>query len=130
MSNYILDKAYTIATSGGVETGRVVVVGSAAGECILPAAANAGKVLGVTMFSQPNQGRNVTVRKAGIARCVAAGAINIGDPVNVAGTSGKVKAVDETTGTHVNCIGFTETAATAEDDLIDVFLSFHERIVP
>jgi len=70
------------------------------------------------------------VRKAGIARVEAAGAISLGVPVNVAGTSGKVKAIDETTGTKINCVGFAETAASTDGDLIEVFLSFHERTAP
>ncbi|MCD6384204.1 DUF2190 family protein [Candidatus Sumerlaeota bacterium] len=130
MSNYILDKAYTITSENGVQAYRVVVVGSNPGECQLPSAANDGKILGVTLFSQENKGRNVTVRKAGIARCVAAGAINLGDPVNIADSSGKVKAINESSGTHINCVGFAETSASADGDIIEVFLSFHERIVP
>lgn len=130
MSNYLLDKAYTITDSGGVGANLVVVQGTNDGECALPGAANAAKILGVTSFSQPNQGRSVSVRKAGIARVVAAGAVNAGDPVNVAGTSGKVKAVNESAGTLANCLGFAETSATADDDIIEVFISIHERTVP
>ncbi len=130
MSNYILDKAYSVSDAGGVDKCRVVVQGTNAGECALPSAANDGAVLGVTLFSQPTQGRSVSVRKAGIARCEAAGAISVGAPVNIAGTSGKVKVVDEATDTKVNCIGFAETAAAADGDIIEVFLSFHERIAP
>jgi hypothetical protein len=106
------------------------VAGTNPGECALPAASNADKVLGVTLFSQPEQGRNVTVRKAGIARCVAAGAIDPGEAVNINGTSGKVKAINETTGTHVNCVGFAETSASTDGDILEVYLSFHEKVVP
>jgi len=130
MANYILDKAYEVTDANGVPAHRVVVQGANAGQCALPASANAGAILGVTVHSQSLEGRNVAVRKAGIARVEAAGAIGLGAPVNIAGTSGKVKAVDEASGTKINCVGFAETAASADGDIIEVFLSFHERTAP
>jgi hypothetical protein len=128
MANYILDKAYAIDQSSGVGAYLVVVQGTSAGEAKLPGAANAGAILGVTVHSQSIQGANVAVRKAGIARVTAAGAIGVGAPVNVAGTSGKVKAIDEVADTKINCLGFAETAAGADGDVIEVFISMHERI--
>jgi hypothetical protein len=130
MPSYILDKAYKVTDANGVDANLVVVQGTNAGECALPGAANAGAILGVTMHSQSLQNKNVSVRKAGIASVIAAGAISVGVPVNVAGTSGKVKAIDETSGTKINCVGFAETAASADGDIIDVFLSLHERTAP
>jgi hypothetical protein len=130
MPSYILDKAYKVTDANGVDANLVVVQGTNAGECALPGAANAGAILGVTMHSQSLQNKNVSVRKAGIASAVAAGAISVGVPVNIAGTSGKVKAIDETSGTKINCVGFAETAASADGDIIDVFLSLHERTAP
>lgn len=130
MPSYILDKAYKVTDANGVDANLVVVQGTNAGECALPGAANAGAILGVTVHSQSLQNKNVSVRKAGIASVVAAGAISVGVPVNVAGTSGKVKAIDETSGTKINCVGFAETAASADGDIIDVFLSLHERTAP
>lgn len=130
MPSYILDKAYKVTDANGVDANLVVVQGTNAGECALPGAANAGAILGVTMHSQSLQNKNVSIRKAGIASVVAAGAISVGVPVNVAGTSGKVKAIDETSGTKINCVGFAETAASADGDIIDVFLSLHERTAP
>lgn len=127
MANYILDKAYEVSDTDGVAAYRVVVQGTNAGECALPGAANAPKILGVTTHAQTLKGQNVAVRKAGIARVVAAGAVALGVPVNVAGTTGKVKAISETAGTKINCMGFAETAASADGDIIEVFLSFHER---
>jgi outer membrane protein assembly factor BamB len=127
MPSYILDKAYKVTDADGVDANLVVVQGTNSGECALPGAANAGSILGVTTHSQSIQSKSVSVRKAGIASVVAAGAIAVGAPVNIAGTSGKVKAIDETSGTKINCVGFAETAASADGDVIDVFLSFHER---
>lgn len=130
MPSYILDKAYKVTDANGVDANLVVVQGTNAGECALPGAANAGAILGVTMHSQSLQNKNVSVRKAGIASVIAAGAISVGVPVDVAGTSGKVKAIDESSGTKINCVGFAETAASADGDIIDVFLSLHERTAP
>lgn len=127
MSNYLLDKAYAITETAGIAAYRVAVQGTNPGEAKLPGAANAGAILGVTVHSQPRQGGHVAVRKAGIARVVASGAVALGAPVNLAGASGKVKAVSESAGTKVQCLGFAETAAAADNDVIEVFLSIHER---
>ncbi len=112
MSSYILDKAYAISETSGVGAYLVVVQGTNPGEAKLPGAANAGSILGVTVHSQALEGANVAVRKAGIARVKAAGAIGVGAPVNIAGTSGKVKEIDETPHA-IECLGFAETAAAA-----------------
>ena len=130
MSSYILDKAYAIDESSGVGAYRVVVQGTNAGEAKLPAGANAAKILGVTVHSQTRQGGHVAVRKAGIARVTAAGVIAVGAPVNIDGATGKVKAIDETTGTAIDCLGFAETAAAADGDVIELFISIHERTAP
>ena len=127
MSNYILDKAYAIEDGAGVGAYKVVVQGTQAGTAKMPAAANAAAILGVTVHSQSLQGANVAVRKAGIARVIAAGAIALGAPVNVAGAPGKVKAITEGAGTKVNCLGFAETAAAADGDIIEVFIALHEK---
>lgn len=127
MPIYLLDKAYRVTTSGGVAAARVVVADTASGTCKLPAAANAGAILGVTVHAQSESGRSVTVRKNGIADVTAAGAIAAGAPVNIHGATGKVKAVSESSGTKVQCLGFAETAASADGDIIEVFLSIHER---
>ncbi|MCE5228772.1 DUF2190 family protein [bacterium] len=127
MSSYILDKAYAIEETSGVGAYLVVVQGTNPGEAKLPAAANAGSILGVTVHSQALEGANVAVRKAGIARVKAAGAISVGAPVNIAGTTGKVKAISETAGTKIECLGFAETASAADGDIIEIYLAFHQR---
>jgi len=151
MSHYILDKEYKITDAAGVSAGLVVVQGTNAGECKLPAAANAGAILGVTIHGQTIQKQTVAVRKAGIARVVAAGPIFLGDPVNIAAEdanelyskpcptcgapvalppkviAGKVKRIDESPGTKINCLGFAETAAQEDGDVLEIFISLHER---
>lgn len=127
MAIYLMDKTYRIATGGGVPSARVVVSGGQAGQCAVPPSGNAGGILGVTITSQSELGRGVSVRKAGIADVVAAGAIPAGAPVNIADATGRVKAVNETAGTKVQCVGFAETGATQAGDVIEVFISIHER---
>jgi hypothetical protein len=127
MAHYILDKAYKITNKGGVPAGRVVVQGDLDGECILPAAANAGAILGVTVYSTSVQNQNVAVRKAGIAHVEAAGPILAGEPVNIADWEGRVKRVDELGKTKINCLGFAETSAAEKGDAVEVFISLHER---
>lgn len=127
MSSYILDKAYAITETNGVGAYLVVVQGTNPGEAKLPTAANAGSILGVTVHSQALEGANVAVRKAGIARVKAAGAITVGAPVNIHGTTGKVKAISETAGTAIECLGFAETASAADGDIIEVYLALHQR---
>ena len=127
MAIYLMDKSYRITTSGGVTAGKAVIAGAATGQCALPAAANAGKLLGITTTSQPVQNAAVSVRKAGIAEVVAAGIINPGDPVNIADTQGRIKAINETPGTKVQCLGFAETSATSAGDIVEVFIAIHER---
>jgi len=127
MSGYILDKAYGIDETEGVDAYLIVIQGTNPGECKLPGAANAGGILGVTVHNQL-PGANVAVSKAGIARVRAAGAIAVGAPVNIAGPTGKVKAINEPSGTKINCLGFAETQALADGDEVEVFLSLHQRI--
>jgi hypothetical protein len=127
MAIYLMDKSYRIATTGGTPSGRVVVAGSTAGQCAVPAAANAGKILGVAVTSQTELGRSLSVRKAGTAEVTAAGAIAVGDPVNIADDAGRVKTVNESSGIKVQCLGFAETPAATAGDMIEVFISIHER---
>ena len=128
MPIYLMDKAYRITSPNGVAANRVVVQGDLPGECKLPDDANAEGILGVTMHSQTTPGRSVAVRKAGVAEVVAGGAIAVGAPVIISGTDGRVKAITETAGTAVNCLGFAETPALADGDIVEVFISMHQRI--
>lgn len=127
MPIYLMDKSYRVAPGGGIPAHRVVVQGGAAGECKLPAAANAAAILGVTVHTQSVAGRSISVRKAGIAEVVASGAVTPGQPVNVHGNTGKVKSISESPGTKVNCLGFAETGSASDGDIIEVFLCPHER---
>jgi len=132
MATYILDKAYYEVTDvGGVPAHRVVIQGAQAGHCRLPVAENA-RALGVTVHAQSLQKQNVAVRKAGIARVEAGGPIGLADAVFVL-EGGYVVSMDNDdppnlpAGTKINCLGFAETAANDSGDIIEVFISMHER---
>jgi len=125
---HILDKAYKGTGGSLIPAHRVVVAGTNPGEAKLPTAPNAGAILGATTQAQPVAGASIAVRKAGVALVEAAGAIAFGAPVNIAGTTGRVKAIDEAEDTKIACVGFAESVATEAGDLIEVFLSPHERI--
>jgi len=127
MAIHLLDKPYVVIDPP-VSAWCVVVHGSDNGVACSPACPNAGGILGVTIFSQDVEYAPVTVRKSGIARVRAAGPIQRGDPVNIAAASGKVKTVNEPPGTLVHCLGFAETSAKADEDVIEVFISIHDRL--
>jgi hypothetical protein len=127
MGIYLLDKAYRHGGTGTIHAGRVVVAATDPGTCKLPAGSNAGAILGITMSGQTQVGRAITVRKAGVATAMAAGSISYGAPVAIAGTTGKVRAINDTAGTKVQCVGFAETASSGDGELIEIFVSIHER---
>lgn len=127
MANYILDKAYQVTDQRGVPAYRVVVHGPEAGQCALPKRDNAGSILGVTVHAQECRGQNVAVRKAGIARVEAAAAMSLGAPVyaSVGGFVAQRLACCEPR--DYECLGFAETAAEKAGDIIEVFISMHQR---
>ncbi len=133
MSHYILDKAYRITDEKGVGANLVVVHGEHAGECVSPGELNARAILGITVHAQLLQNQRVAVRKAGVARVIAGSPIALGAPVICAGPSGKVMdacdLMSHADHKTLECIGFAETAATADGDVIEVFISLHQRVI-
>lgn len=148
MSVYILNKAYSIDEQEGVGMYKCVVNGDNPGDCKLPPAGIHNKTfLGITTHSQQCRGTNVAVRKAGIAKVMASGKIRLGAPVMMAvDGSGKVVEIiepafnDQLHGAWlvfnfldddqcmVECIGFAETPAEKDGDIIKVFISMHQRL--
>ncbi len=91
MTMSVLDKAFKITSAGGAGANRIVVLGAAEGECVLPAGANALGVLGATTHSAA-QHHHVSVRRLGVASAIAADAIALGSPICVADNTGRIKA--------------------------------------
>jgi hypothetical protein len=112
MASYVLDKAYRVTDSGGVNANRVVVQGTNPGECKLPSAANEGCILGATVHSAL-QDQSVAVRKLGIASLTAAAAVSAGDAVCAADNQGRIKSAAKAkadTGVEGNNNAITWTA--------------------
>ncbi|HEX5411756.1 MAG TPA: hypothetical protein VFZ27_07820 [Terriglobia bacterium] len=131
-ATYVLDKTYKVISAGGVMQFRAVVPATNDGECKLPTAANQ-LAWGITQEAQPSQNESVTVRKYGISRAYAASAINKGNYVEVADTTGALRAADLTTvpgsATLHNVLGIAESSANAGEVLF-VFLSPGPVVVP
>lgn len=132
-ATYVLDKTYRITSSGGVGRYLAVTPGANDGDCQLPTAASQ-LAYGITQEAQPNQNENVIVRKYGISRAVANSAINKGDYVEVAGSSGNLQTANLTTlpasPTMHNIVGIAESSASASGQIFFVFLSPNPCIVP
>jgi len=131
-ATYVLDKTYKVTDAGGVTQYRAVVPGTNDGECQLPTAANQ-LAWGITQEDQPNQNENVGVRKYGISRAYAADTISKGEYVEIADSTGALRAADLTTvpgsATLHNIVGVAESSAT-EGEVFFVFLSPGPVVVP
>lgn len=112
--------------AAGVLANRVLVAGTNANEVKNPAAANASKIIGVAGHDAAN-GEDVSIYSFGIVNCVAASAIAVGDYVNVAGTTGKVKTISEASTTVVYPVGIARSATTADTQYVKVQLSLGSR---
>ncbi|MNY46286.1 hypothetical protein D3C86_1814530 [compost metagenome] len=121
-----LDLAYKVNNAGGVAENVVVVQDTNPYEAKLPGAANAGKIVGVTIEKTTETGRSGAVRMGGLVPIKAASAITAGDLVNVADTQGRVKTVSETAGatdTLVNVVGKAVTTVANANELVMVYLT-------
>jgi len=67
--------------------------------------------------------QSATVRHDGITKCLAKGAVAVGDQVYVKSASGQVGTVPAETTTSVNTVGFALTAAAADGDVFTVLLN-------
>jgi hypothetical protein len=131
-ATYVLDKTYKVIEAAGIGKYRAVIPGTNDGECKLPTAANQLS-FGITQEAQSKQNENVTVRKYGISRAYAKGAITKGDYVEVGDTAGGLRKADLTTvpgaATLHNVLGIAETSA-ADGEVFFVFLSPNPAIMP
>ena len=117
----------------------------------LPAAANAAGVLGVSVehFAEPNyfvpqatdpttvtgttpvlynlKGRGITLQVNGIARCIAAGAVNQGDPLVIADVYGRVNSTANLSiaaGAKIYPVGIAQNTTQNTNDIVEVLLNF------
>lgn len=111
--------------AGGVTLHEAVVQGTNEGEVKNPAAANANKVIGLVERLGPKNGANtddVGVRVMGEGIGIANAAIAVGDYVNIAATTGRLKTISEAVNT-ANVVGIAQSAATAAGDQVRVLLT-------
>lgn len=132
-ATYVLDKTYKVTNAAGVGRYLAVVPGTNDGDCQLPTGANQFSY-GITQEAQPTQNENVIVRKYGITRAVANSAINKGDYLEVAGTTGNLRSADLATipGTSTvhHILGIAESSASGSGQIIFVFLSPNPVVMP
>lgn len=115
----------TYAQEGATIPAAVIVVeGTADGQAKLPAAADAGGILGVTKYAGTGAGADLEVVTHGIVDLlVKAAGTNIarGDAIAIHGTTGYGKKSDLTNAKHV--LGYALEPATADDVMISVRIS-------
>ncbi len=109
------------AEGGAIGAGLAVVQGTAARQAKLPAAAGA-RAVGVTGFAVGAAGRQMAVILMGMAKATASAAIVVGDPLQVAGTSGKLEKAAPATGANANVIGYALSSAAADGDEFDALI--------
>lgn len=109
----------------GVIKHAVLVAGTSENQVKNPAAANADKVVGVAGHAAADQ-VDVSVYDKGIVNLIAASAIAVGDYVNIADTTGRVKTISEAAGT-ANVVGIARSAAGAAGAYVKVQLQIGLR---
>ncbi len=120
----------TFQADTAIANANVVVVasGTNAGNVALPAAANATKIVGVTLEAVPSGSatNSLPIQTDGIAQIQTDGAASIaaGDYLAVANSSGQIKTVVPATGTVVRqLVGIAlSSAANTAGLLVDVLL--------
>ncbi len=129
-------RSYKITDAGGVDK-FLAVVRDGAGAVKKPTGAGVGLCVGFTQEKQATQNRSVRVKVAGYTFAVAAAAITAGDAVDINGTTGKVRSAQArlaaaTAGAAevVNVVGYAETAAGADGDMIEVRIAIFSKGTP
>lgn len=119
-------RSYKITDAAGVLKFRAVVQGANGGEVAKPGGANADKLVGVTQEDQATQNKNVLVKESGRTYAVAAGAIAVGDAVNIADNTGKFQSCQAAVAAGAGAFATTyvsgraRTAAGADGDIFEL----------
>lgn len=112
------------AEGGAIGANLIVVWGTAEDQVKLPGGADAGAIVGVTLYAAAAAGDTIEVVVSGVADLlVNASGTNIakGDPLAIHGTSGRGKKSDLTNAKH--CLGYANEAATADAVLVSAEIS-------
>jgi hypothetical protein len=95
----------------------------------VPQGTNPTTVTGSTPTLYNLMNRGISLQVNGVARCIAAGAINQGQLVNIADQYGRVKAVNEAAGTTIYPVGLAMHNVTNVNDIVQVELNFAQTKV-
>ena len=117
MEKYILDMSFI--AEGNITKYAVVVAGSQEGKVTLPAGANASKIIGIAQ-NDAADGEPVRVRLLGISKAIAAGAISMGDLVQIADSAGKVQTASPAAGTNAFIVGVAMDAAGSAGEYVHI----------
>src|SRR4051794_24264965 len=116
-----------ITDAAGVGIYLAVVQDTAERDVKKPAAANAGKFVGITQEAQATQNKGVRVKTDGPSFATASGVIAVGDYVNIAGSSGKLASCQTSVAAGlanpasvIYVIGQAISAAAADGDIFEV----------
>lgn len=104
---------------------RAVVQGSADDGCKLPAAAGAGKVVGI-VFGKPNEGtgKSLSVVRLGRAKVELAGSVNAQEKLEVADATGKLQKY--TAASSNGEVGVAEETGVS-GDIISAWIDPHDH---
>lgn len=119
--SYGLDKTY-IADSALLQYSVVLYNTALSGHCTVPAAASDALIAGVVQEAATASGDIVRVRKEGITKVLAEGAIAIGNEVGIADIRGMVDDTLAAWASGDGVLGVAEETATASGDIIACWL--------
>ncbi|MGH9397172.1 MAG: hypothetical protein ACRD18_10030 [Terriglobia bacterium] len=97
----------------------------------VPQATNPTTVTGTTPVLYNLTGRGMTLQVNGIARCIAAGAVNQGDVLMVADNYGRVNNAANLSiaaGAKINSVGVAQNSTQSANDIVEVLLNFAQMI--
>lgn len=109
------------AEGGAIGAGLAVIQGTAARQAKLPAAAG-DRAIGITGFKADAAGDKMALIILGQAKAVASAAIAVGDPLDVAGTTGKLRKAVPSANANADIIGHALSAAAADGDEFDALI--------
>lgn len=97
----------------------------------VPQAANPTTVTGTTPVLYNLAGRGLALQVNGVARCIAAGAVNQGDLLVVADNYGRVNNtvnLSIAAGTKIYPVGIAQNSTQNQNDIVTVLLNFAQTV--
>lgn len=97
----------------------------------VPQGTNPATVTGTTPVLYNLAGRGLALQVNGIARCIAAGAVNQGDVLVIADNYGRVNNTANlsiSAGTKIYPVGVAQNTTQAQNDIVEVLLNFAQTV--